>query len=141
MITGPRYWIGIASRDHVLGGVKGGFLQLGHGKLAPVKRLAKGDYVVYYSPRTTFPDGESLKAFTAIGKVLDDEPEQTAQSEDFHPHRRRVSYLKAHETPIQPLLQKLALTRGRTNWGIAFRRSSIEISEDDFAIIKAAMIS
>jgi hypothetical protein len=135
----PRYWIGIASRDHVLGGVKGGFLQLGHGKPGPVKRLKKGDYVVYYSPRATYPDGESVKAFTAIGRVLDDEPEQAEQSETFHPYRRRVRYLKAHEAPIGPLLQKLALTRNRTNWGIVFRRSSIEIGEGDFAIIKAAM--
>ena len=34
-----RYWIGVASRDHVMRGVAGGFCQLGHGKAAPVKRL------------------------------------------------------------------------------------------------------
>ena len=38
-----RYWIGVASRDHVMKGVAGGFCQLGHGKSAPVKRLAPGD--------------------------------------------------------------------------------------------------
>ena|SRR5664279_630830 len=37
-----RYWIGVASRDHVMKGVVGGFCQLGHGKAAPVKRLSPG---------------------------------------------------------------------------------------------------
>ncbi len=134
-----RYWIGIASRDHVQNGVRDGFLQLGHGKRAPVKRLQKGDYIVYYSPRATFPDGEPLRAFTAIGKVLDDEPELTEQTASFHPYRRRVRYLKSREIPIAPLLPELALTRERKNWGIVFRRSSIEITKDDFDVIRAAM--
>lgn len=134
-----RYWIGIASRDHVQNGVRGGFLQLGHGKLAPVKRLQKGDYIVYYSPRKTFPDGEPLRAFTAIGMVLDDEPEQVEQTANFHPNRRRVRYLKSREAPIAPLLPELSFTRERKNWGIVFRRSSVEITEDDFAIIRGAM--
>jgi hypothetical protein len=34
-----RYWIGAASRDHVMKGKAAGFCQLGHGKAAPVKRL------------------------------------------------------------------------------------------------------
>lgn len=135
----PRYWIGVASRDHVLRGVEGGFLQLGHGKLAPVRALRNGDYVVYYSPRTTYPDGEALQAFTAIGRVLDDAPEQVAQTADFHPYRRRVQYLKAREAPIQPLLAELAITRGRKSWGILFRRSSVEIGREDFEVIRAAM--
>ena len=31
-----RYWIGVASRDHVARGVAGGFCQLGHGKASAV---------------------------------------------------------------------------------------------------------
>lgn len=129
----------MASRDHVLTAVRGGFLQLGHGKLAPVKRLQKNDYVIYYSPRTTFPNGEPLKAFTAIGKVVDAEPHQVAQTALFHTYRRHVRYLNARETPIQPLLEILDLTRHRKNWGILFRRSSIEIEKNDFEIIRTAM--
>ncbi|MGG1220830.1 EVE domain-containing protein, partial [Priestia endophytica] len=29
-----RYWVGVASRDHVMKGVQGGFAQLCHGKEA-----------------------------------------------------------------------------------------------------------
>ena len=56
-----RFWIGVASRDHLNVGVKGGFIQLNHGKQAPLRRLKAGDGVIMYSPRTTYPDGEPLK--------------------------------------------------------------------------------
>ena len=38
-----RFWIGVASRDHVNIGVKGGFIQLNHGKQAAVRRLKAGE--------------------------------------------------------------------------------------------------
>ncbi len=68
-MSDPCYWIGVASRDHVLKGVAGGFCQLGHGKAAPVKRLAPGDWIAYYSPRTAYEGGEPVQAFTAIGRI------------------------------------------------------------------------
>ena len=69
----PRYWIGVVSRAHVRRGVEDGFAQLGHGKDAPLRRLSRGDWLIYYSPRTAHPDGEPLQAFTAIGRVEDDD--------------------------------------------------------------------
>jgi len=136
------YWIGVVSRDHVQAGVRGGFAQLGHGKAAPVRRLARGDRLVYYSPRTAYPDGPALQAFTAIGEVgevIDDAPEQVAQTPGFHPYRRRVRFLEANEAPIAPLLDSLSFTRDKTNWGISFRRSYFQIPQDDFILIERAM--
>src|ERR1700686_3466347 len=53
LLTGARrFWIGVASRDHVNVGVKGAFIQLNHGKKAPLRRLKAGDGVIMYSPRT-----------------------------------------------------------------------------------------
>ncbi len=43
------------SREHVQNGVKGGFIQLNHGKKAPLQRLHAGDRLVMYSPRTAYP--------------------------------------------------------------------------------------
>ena len=40
-----RFWIGVASRDHVNVGVKGGFIQLNHGKQAPLRRNVTIDEV------------------------------------------------------------------------------------------------
>ena len=41
-----RYWIGVASKDHVSRGVDGGFCQLCHGKAQPLKRMASGDWII-----------------------------------------------------------------------------------------------
>ena len=67
-----RYWIGVASKDHVSRGVDGGFCQLCHGKAQPLKRMASGDWIIYYSPKERFEDTLLCQAFTAIGEVVGD---------------------------------------------------------------------
>ena len=72
-----RYWVGVASRDHVRTAVDGGFFQSNHGKEAPLKRIAAwGSGVLFYSPREEMASGAPIQAFTAIGEVTDDEPRQ-----------------------------------------------------------------
>jgi hypothetical protein len=71
-----RYWINTVSRTHVQMGVDGGFTQADHGKRTRLQRLEKGDLIAFYSPRTEFRGGEPLQAFTAIGRVADEEPYQ-----------------------------------------------------------------
>ena len=67
-----RYWVGVASRDHVLLGVAGGFCQVCHGKQAPLARMKRGDWILYYSPKTGMNSGEKVQAFTAVGQIVDD---------------------------------------------------------------------
>ena len=43
-----NYWIGVASADHVARGRADGFMQVCHGKAAPLRRIKPGDGVVYY---------------------------------------------------------------------------------------------
>src|SRR5438270_14004111 len=98
-----RAWIGVASRDHVRRGVAGGFCQLGHGKHAPVQRLAPGDWIVYYSPRTRLDGGEPVQAFTAIGRIAAGAAYQADTGEGFVPWRRNVTWdTRAREAPIRP---------------------------------------
>jgi hypothetical protein len=82
---------------------------------------------------------DRLQAFTLIGTVNDDRVYQADMGEGFHPFRRDVTYAKANEAPILPLLDKLELTRGKRNWGYSFRFGLVEISKHDFDIIAAAM--
>lgn len=132
-------WIGVASRDHVKAAIEGGFAQAGHGKMAPVKRLKRGDLLLYYSPRERLNAGEQVQAFTAIGRVEDDEPHRAIQSECFEPFRRKVFYYQAQDAAIRPLLQELSLTRDQLAWGMLFRRGLFKIDEEDFRIIARAM--
>ena len=96
-----RYWINTVSRSHVQRGVEGGFTQANHGKITGLKRLANGDRIVFYSPRTDYPDGDPLQRFTAIGSVVDDTPFQVEMSADFHPWRRRVKFDECVEVGVR----------------------------------------
>lgn len=133
-----RYWINTVSRSHVQRGVEGGFTQANHGKITGLKRLANGDRIVFYSPRTDYPDGDPLQRFTAIGSVVDDAPFQVEMSADFQPWRRRVKFDECVEAPVQPLIDSLDFIRNKKSWGVVFRRGLFEIPEADFAKIAAA---
>ena len=138
-----NYWIGVVSRDHVAIGVSGGFTQLSHGKAGPLERMRAGDGFVFYSPRTVYPDGPPLQAFTAIGRIRDGIVYQAAQtngsSDGSHPFRLGVDYLPAQDAPIKPLIDDLSFIRSKSHWGAAFRFGFLRVPEADFARIAAAM--
>ena len=60
-------WINTVSRDHVERGVRGRFTQANHGKPNMLRKMARGDWIAFYSPKTVYPDGDPVQAFTAIG--------------------------------------------------------------------------
>jgi predicted RNA-binding protein len=135
----PRYWIGVASKEHVLKGVAESFCQLCHGKSNPLTRLNSGDWIIYYSPHTTMAAGEVVQAFTAIGQVLDREPYRVEMDNGFVPYRRDVRFLEAQDAPIRPLVEELSFIKNKKNWGYVFRFGLIEIPAVDFERIAAAM--
>lgn len=134
-----RYWIGVASREHVLNGKAGGFCQLGHGKHSPVQRLSPGDGIAYYAPREVMGAGAPVQSFVSIGVVRPGDIYQREQRAGFSPFRRNVDWLDAKEAPIRPLLGALTFIPEGASWGMAFRRGAFEISRDDFLIIAEAM--
>ena len=134
-----NFWIGVVSRSHVQRGVQGGFIQLNHGKKAPVQRLKAGDRIALYSPRTDYPDGAALQAFTALGIVRSGQVYQVEMSADFKPYRVDVDFLAATEAPIRPLLSRLSFIKDKTHWGAAFRFGFLRVPEDDFTLVSDAM--
>ncbi len=134
-----RYWVNTVSRDHVQRGVDGGFTQAGHGKAVGLKRMASGDRIVFYSPRTELDGGAPLQAFTAIGTIADDAPFQVEMTPDFQPWRRKVLFATSQETPIRPLIESLDFIRNKKSWGFVFRRGLFAIEERDFQTIERAM--
>ncbi len=138
-MTAPNYWIGVVSRAHVQLGVKGGFMQLNHGKKAPLQKFRAGDGLIMYSPRTSFPDGEPLQAFTAIGSIASGEIYQVEMSPDFKPFRIDVKFLKCREAPIKPMIESLSFIKSKTHWGAAFRFGQVKVPAEDFVLIAMAM--
>ena len=130
-----------ASADHAARGLREGIVQAGHGKAAPLHRMRPGDGVVICSPRSTWPDGPALQAFTAIGHITAAAPWVGDMGGGFRPWRRGVDWQRtAHAAPIRPLLADLDLTRGQVRWGIAFRYGLRALSAADFALVETAML-
>ena len=134
-----KYWINTISFDHVQRGVAGGFTQANHGSATGLKRLNKGDYMVFYSPKTAYENGEPLQAFTALGQIIDDEPYQTVMTPDFKPFRRNLRFVDCQQAPIRPLIEGLEFIQDKQHWGYKFRFGLFEIPEHDFTIIVEAM--
>jgi EVE domain len=132
-------WVNTVSRDHVQRGVAGGFTQAGHGKASGLKRLSARDPLVFYSPKTSLKDGKPLRAFTAIGRVTDDELYQVEMAPGFRPWRRNVEFAACTEAPIEPLIDQLSFIKDRRRWGYVFRFGLFAIPESDFEVIRTAM--
>ena len=138
--TAPKYWIIVASKDHVESGVAGGIAQAGHGKEAPLKRMKMGDFVVCYSGKQNLETGGKCQEFTAIGTVKDGKIYQVEISENFKPFRRRVDYLPAKAVSVVPLIPQLEFIKNKESWGFAFRYGFFEINAHDFQIISEQML-
>ncbi|GAN68802.1 EVE domain-containing protein [Acetobacter orleanensis] len=141
MSNAARHWVAVASAEHVALGRSLGIMQVCHGKAAPLCRIVPGDQVIYYSPVLRFGGKDRFQAFTAIGTVVDTPPYQVEMTTGFRPWRRDVQWHDARETPIRPLLGRLAFTRDSTNWGYRFRFGVFEITSDDAALIATAMMA
>ena len=138
-VTAPGQWVAVASAEHVRLGRSQGFMQVCHGKAAPLRRIRPGDRVVYYSPSTAFRGKDRLQAFTAIGQVRQGEPYAFDMGAGFVPFRRDVDWFQAAEAPIQPLLDRLAFSAGVRNWGYQLRFGLFAIGAADMDLIAAAM--
>lgn len=138
----PRCWIAVACAEHAQRGrdhAPVGFMQVCHGKGAPLRRLAPGDVVAYYAPSTTMGGKDRLQSFVSLGVVQEGAPYQADMGGGFVPFRRDVRYVAAEPAPIAPLLDALDFVDNRQHWGQKFRYGLFEVSVRDMALIAQAM--
>ena len=135
-----RYWVIVASKNHVMNGVRWGIAQANHGKAAPLKRMRVGDGVLYYSPKVEFEGNEKLQAFTAIGEVTGETVYQFDMGGGFVPYRRDVKYSECVDAFILPLIPALTFIQDKKSWGFMFRFGFFEIPKVDFDLIASQML-
>jgi len=136
-----KYWIIVASKDHVQRGVQAGFCQACHGKSTPLKRMKPDDWVIFYSPKTEFKGNERYQSFSAIGKIEPGAVYQGDMGDGFKPFRRDVAFLKCNQVPIQPLISNLSFIKNKQRWGYMFRFGFFEIPKEDFELISSQMLA
>ncbi len=133
------YWVNTVSNDHVQQGIAGGFTQANHGSPRNLKRLRRGDWLVFYSPKTAFKQGKPLQQFTAIGQIIDDVVYQVEMRPDFHPFRRAMAFYPSRPSAIRPLIPALDFLPDKQRWGLPFRRGMFQIGRDNFLLIAHQM--
>lgn len=137
-----RNWIAVACAQHARRGCAtpaAGFMQVCHGKAAPLRRVQAGDRVAYYAPTVTMGGKDRLQAFVSIGTVQAGDPYAFDMGDGFVPFRRDVVYASAQEAPIAPLLDVLEFVEDRTRWGAKFRFGLFAVSDHDMRLIAQAM--
>lgn len=135
-----KYWIIVASKSHVKSGIEQSIAQACHGKAAPLKRLRKDDFVIFYSGQVARGKPESCQEFTAIGQVKDEEVYQFQTSENFCPSRRNIDFFESTDISILPLINDLSFIQNKKSWGYPFRFGFFEINKKDFELISSKML-
>lgn len=137
-----KNWIAVASAEHARRGCEEpghGFMQVCHGKCAPLKRVQPGDRVAYYAPAVTMGGKDRLQSFVSIGVVQPGVPYPFDMGRGFVPFRRDVIYVPAKEAPISPLLDHFEFVDDRARWGYKFRFGLFMVTEADMRLIANAM--
>lgn len=127
-----RYWVGVASKEHVDRGVAGGFAQVCHGKKEPLKRMQRGDILIYYAPTIRFGGKEKCRQFVALGRVVGD-VYQVEMTPDFHPYRIDVAYYPCKAVSLHDVKESLTFPM------VYFRRGLFPIDLVDCNSIVNAM--
>ena len=133
-----KFWIGVAHARQVGIIREKALVAFSRGQKAPVARMAKGDRVAYYAPRTDF-EGDPVQAFVALATVTDAAPFEAPLVDEATAWVRAARYRKVREAPVKPMLDELSFVTNPRHWGMAFRRSHFEVTEADFARIARAM--
>ncbi len=135
-----KFWIAVISKNHVLKGMDWKIMQVCHGKKTPLKRIKKGDFILFYSSKAAMDDKKPYQKFTAIAKAIDDEIYQVEQFKGFEPFRRKVTFMDCNETEIRPLINDLDFIPNKKSWGYPFRYGLLEISKKDFKLVASKML-
>jgi hypothetical protein len=137
-----RNWIAVASAEHARRGCAeplSGYMQVCHGKCAPLRRVSPGDLVAYYAPSLRMGGGDRLQKFVSLGIVQPGEPYAFDAGGGFTPFRRDVAYIEAEEASILPLPDQFDFVEDPRRWGYKFRFGLFDISDHDMRLIARAM--
>jgi hypothetical protein len=137
-----KNWIAVASAEHARRGCAeplNGFMQVCHGRCAPLQRVSPGDLVAYYAPTLRMGGGDRLQKFVSLGVVQPGAPYAFDMGGGFTPFRRDVAYVAAEEASILPLLEQFDFVEDPQRWGYKFRFGLFDISDHDMRLVARAM--
>lgn len=139
-----RFWLGVMPSDTAAWARHTGRFEVPAPQRGLLSQLREADGLVLYSPRTTRGDEYPLRDFTAIGRINDGVVFRTegitVPGEIWRPYGVAVDW-DPGVTPVPLLLMKRSLDfTNQWNWGERLRDGIIEISRNDFLLLRDAML-
>ncbi|CDG22242.1 conserved protein of unknown function [Xenorhabdus poinarii G6] len=133
-----KHWIAVISRAHARIAADSGFLQVCHGKAAPLRKTRAGDEVFIYCPRSEIGSGEILKTVEYQCVFNDDDIYQVEQFPGFKPFRKNVTFNRNFQSVALKDVIGLEFNTD-PHWGMLARRGFFEISTHDAELLRIAM--
>lgn len=133
-----RHWVAVISREHASIAAGSGFLQVCHGKAAPLRQTGAGDEVFIYCPRTEMGKGALLRTVEYHCVFRDDVIYQVEQFPGFRPFRKDVTFSKNLCAVVLKNVAGLQFS-SNSGWGMLTRRGFFEIGLSDAALLRTAM--
>ena len=131
------HWIAVISLEHAKISACSGFLQVCHGKSAPLRRTTAGDEVFIYCARESMRSGKILQRIEYRCVFNDNRIYQVEQTPEFSPFRKDVTF----DTGFQGIrihdVQDFELT-SNPSWGRLARLGFFEISFHDAVLLRAS---
>lgn len=132
-----KHWIAVISRDHAMIGAQSGFLQVCHGKAAPLRKTSAGDEVFIYCPRTGMSAGKVLRRVEYRCVIESDTVYQVEQVAGFKPFRKDARFDAGFQgIPIGDV-RGMELT-ANPHWGMLARRGFFELGAHDATLLRRA---
>ena len=138
-MTKKPCWIGVAGKDQMMIGVKGGFAQLQHSRKIPLQKINDGDWLIDYSPRRRSTSQEPCQSFTAPGRIASREDFSFDVSTGLVPYQLDEDFALCDEATILPVPDRLPFIEDKKSWGYLFRLEHVEIGEEDFELLVEEM--
>jgi hypothetical protein len=138
--SGQKFWLIVASKDHIEKGVSGGFAQACHGKMKPISKPQKGDGVLFYATREKYNENTNrIKRITAVG-FFEDEKVDVHEIEDKLFYKRKVNFeIPIREINLKDYLKDIGFIENKEKWGMYLRSSMREIPKKDFDFLHSKM--
>lgn len=134
-----KHWIAVVHKSLAMIMAQHGFVAFSHGKKSAADKVAPGDSVILYAPKTDF-EGDPVQAFVGLATVTGEHAtERSFPGTDLTAWARDAQFRESRDVPVKPMLDALGFVSNPRYWGMAFRRSLFEISAADFNHIQKAM--
>jgi hypothetical protein len=134
-MTKKRYWIGVACKDRLMIGVKGGFAQLQQGRMIRLQKMSEGDWLLLTLPCLCLTNQKADQRLPTFGSTINPQAYAFDLGTVCLPYRMDGDFALCEEAPVLPLPARWSFLGDKKRWDDPFRLGQLEIGDEDFELL------